>query len=84
MTAANLAGNTPLQISSTRNSKECVKWLLLRGADPKQCNKSGKNSMDLAEQSGSDEVLEILTKWNPDDVGNLIRNRSPSTTEACL
>jgi ankyrin repeat protein len=69
--AKNVAGNTPLHISATRNFKESVKWLLQRGADPTSKNKSGKTALELAEQSNSDDTTSFLKSWNPINASNL-------------
>ncbi|KAJ3126775.1 hypothetical protein HK098_007154 [Nowakowskiella sp. JEL0407] len=65
MNAVNLAGNTPLHIASTRpNSKECLRWLLLRGCDRERCNKTGQSPLQIATMSGNNDAAEMIKNFN--------------------
>ncbi len=45
-------------------SKEIVKTLVQVGADPQIRNKQGKSPMDLAVESGEDELIDLLISSN--------------------
>lgn len=70
--AVNVGGNTPLHVSASRNSKESTKWLLLRGADQEKKNKSGKIPLEVALQSNSDHVVDLLSKFKSDSISKSI------------
>lgn len=48
LNAQNIAGNTPLHIAATRNSRGCIKWLLTRGAAKDVANKTKQLAGALA------------------------------------
>jgi ankyrin repeat protein len=77
-----VAGNTPLHIAATRNYKESVKWLLLRGADPTIKNKSGKTARDLAQQAASEDSIAVLNAWNVADAGTHSQRRPNTSASA--
>ncbi|KAJ3417161.1 Glucoamylase, intracellular sporulation-specific [Chytridiales sp. JEL 0842] len=66
--AVNVAGNTPLHIAATRNAVECAKWLCMRGCDREKANKTGQNPMQVAVMSGSEDIVELLKKFTPDQI----------------
>ncbi|KAJ1563879.1 hypothetical protein HK096_010586, partial [Nowakowskiella sp. JEL0078] len=69
MNAVNLAGNSPVHIAATRpNSKECVRWLLMRGADREKSNRTGQSPLQIATMSGNVEVAEMIKKFSSDQI----------------
>ncbi|KAJ3333099.1 hypothetical protein HDU76_011467 [Blyttiomyces sp. JEL0837] len=68
MDVTNVAGNTPLHIAATRNATECARWLLIRGADREKTNKSGQTAQQVAAMSGSNDVVELIKKFTPDQI----------------
>jgi ankyrin repeat protein len=66
--AINVAGNTPLHIAATRNAVECAKWLLMRGCDREKTNKTGQNAHQVAVMSGSEDIVELMKKFTPDQI----------------
>jgi ankyrin repeat protein len=72
MNHVNVGGNTPLHVAASRTSKETTKWLLLRGADQKALNKSGKTPYDLALNASCTEICDIMDKFTPDLISMMI------------
>jgi len=63
-----LTGNTPLHIAATRNAKECVKWLLTRGADRSIKNGNGQTPDQVAALSGGLEICDIIKKFKNEEI----------------
>ncbi|KAI9352778.1 hypothetical protein BDR26DRAFT_1002907 [Obelidium mucronatum] len=65
-TLLNVAGNTPLHLTATRNAVESARRLLIRGADREKTNKFGNTALQMAVLSGSNEVAELIKSFTPD------------------
>ncbi|KAJ3237822.1 SH3 and multiple ankyrin repeat domains protein 2 [Chytriomyces hyalinus] len=66
--AVNVAGNTPLHLTGTRNAVESARRLLIRGADREKTNKFGNTALQMAVLSGSTEVVELLKSFRDDQI----------------
>ncbi|KAI8616033.1 ankyrin repeat-containing domain protein [Chytriomyces sp. MP71] len=66
--AVNVAGNTPLHLTATRNAVVSARKLLIRGADRNKTNKFGNTALQMAVLSGSNEVAELLRTFTDDQI----------------
>lgn len=72
MNSKNISGNTPLHVSATRNSVDCAKWLLLRGANKTLLNKVNQNPVQVATISQNPDLADVIFQHRDDDIGILI------------
>jgi cytohesin len=88
MNAKNISGNTPLHVSATRNSTECAKYLLLRGANKNILNKVNQQPVQVAIMSQNLDLAEMISKHKDEDISMDLKNPeliiSPCTTKACI
>ncbi len=61
--------HTPLCKAAAIGNAEAVRFLLESGADPSVQNSKGRTALECAEQKGHQEIVEILTQWNPRSSG---------------
>ncbi|KAJ3121689.1 SH3 and multiple ankyrin repeat domains protein 2 [Physocladia obscura] len=80
MEAVNVAGNTPLHLTATRNAVESAQRLLIRGADRDKTNKFGNTALQMAILSGSSEVAELLKSFSLDQIVPPPPQWSPEST----
>ncbi|KAJ3387851.1 hypothetical protein HDU84_000455 [Entophlyctis sp. JEL0112] len=66
--AINVAGNTPLHITATRNAADCAQKLLIRGADKNKTNKFGNTVLQMAVLSGSTEVVDLINSFSSEQI----------------
>jgi len=52
--------DTPLIIATSNGHEKTVKVLLANGADKELTNKFGDTALDIAEEKGKKEILELL------------------------
>ena len=71
MNAKNISGNTPLHVAATRNSMECVKYLLLRGADKTMLNKAKQNPAQAAVFSQAQNIADYINAHRDEDISIL-------------
>ena len=57
--------NTPLLIATTNGNKKGVQLLLEHGANPKLANPKGKTALDIANNDGYNEIVELLKNKKP-------------------
>lgn len=57
---AGAGGTTPLHGAAMFNRREMAEWLLAHGADPSLPNYEGKTPLQVAQDSGSSDVAELL------------------------
>ena len=58
---------TPLHCAANYNLTDLVRLLLEKGADVNAVNKDGKTPLDLAEENGNKEVVDILRHYSEKD-----------------
>jgi hypothetical protein len=78
MEEKNTGGNTPLHVAAAKNSKESVKWLLLRGASTEALNKNGKTPYEMGMTANCLNLCDIIMDFTPDSVGNWLFNKVPA------
>ncbi|KAJ3014527.1 UNVERIFIED_CONTAM: hypothetical protein HDU68_000235, partial [Siphonaria sp. JEL0065] len=66
--AINVAGNTPLHLTATRNAVESARRLLIRGADREKTNKFGNTALQMAVLSGSTEVADLIKSFTAEQI----------------
>ncbi|KAF3938587.1 Ankyrin-2 [Dactylella cylindrospora] len=61
-------GYTPLHIACAFGHASAVKTLLIHGGDPEQQTDDGKTALNVAEEKGFGEVVEIIKseEWKKD------------------
>ena len=52
--------DTPLIIATSKGHEKTVKALLANGADKELTNKFGDTALDIAEENGKKEMIELL------------------------
>jgi ankyrin repeat protein len=53
-------GDTPLILAAGREHEKVIKVLLANGADKELTNKFGDTALDIAEEKGHKEMIELL------------------------
>ncbi|ORY48189.1 ankyrin [Rhizoclosmatium globosum] len=76
--AVNVAGNTPLHLTATRNAVESARRLLIRGADREKTNKFGNTALQMAVMSG----IPPPPQYSPDTTPIMPRRATPSDSQA--
>lgn len=72
MNAKNISGNTPLHVSASRNSIDCAKYLLMRGANKEILNKANQQPIQVAAISQNNELADLITHHKNEDIGSLL------------
>ncbi|HLI51273.1 MAG TPA: ankyrin repeat domain-containing protein [Thermomicrobiaceae bacterium] len=54
--------NTALHAAASKGNAEMARWLLDRGADPGALDYEGKTPLQIAEESGHEELTELLRR----------------------
>ena len=52
--------DTPLIIAASKGHEKAVKVLLANGADRELTNKFGDTALDIAEEGGKKDIIELL------------------------
>ncbi len=53
-------GSAPLHVAAREGNSDMIKFLLRRGADPKQGDKYGRTAMQLAVRGGHEDLAKVL------------------------